>query len=165
MVQDIRERTLDRRPEPHIYVPHTQRPAGGMFLAVRARAGDPAQLAATVRAEVRALDPNLPIGGVRTWAEFLGETLAARRFNLVLLTMFAGTALLLSIVGVYGVLSYLVAQRTKEIGIRMALGAASRDVIAQIVRQGLRPVAVGLLAGIPIALVATRALQTMLFEV
>ena len=165
VVQDVRERTLDRRPEPHIYVPHTQRPAGGMFLAVRARAGDPAQLAATVRAEVRALDPNLPIGGVRTWAEFLGETLAAPRFNLVLLTMFAGTALLLSIVGVYGVLSYLVAQRTKEIGIRMALGAASRDVLALIVRQGLRPVAVGLLAGIPTALVATRALQTMLFEV
>jgi putative ABC transport system permease protein len=165
VVQDVRERTLDRRPEPHIYVPHTQRPAGGMFLAVRARAGDPAGLAATVRAEVRALDPNLPIGGAQTWAELLGETLAARRFSLVLLTMFAGTALVLSIVGVYGVLSFMVSQRTREIGIRMALGAASRDVLALIVRQGLQPVVVGLLAGIPIALVATRALQTMLFEV
>jgi len=165
VVQDIRERTLDRRPEPQIYVPHSQRPAGGMFLAVRARGDDPAALTATVRAEVRALDPNLPIAGARPWAELLGETLAARRFNLVLLTLFAGTALVLSIVGVYGVLSFMVSQRTREIGIRMALGAARRDVLALMVRQGLQPVAVGLLAGIPIALVATRALQTMLFEI
>jgi putative ABC transport system permease protein len=102
---------------------------------------------------------------MRPWRELLAQTLSWPRLSLVLLTMFAGVALTLSIVGIYGVLSFLVAQRTREIGIRMALGAASSDVLRLTIWQGLRPVAIGLAVGVPAALVATRTMQTMLFQI
>ena len=164
IVQDVRERTLVQPPEPHVYVPHSQFSTGVMFVAVRARAGDPARLGTSVRALVRELDPNVPIV-MRPWRELLAQTLSWPKLSLVLLTLFAGVALTLSIVGIYGVLSFLVAQRTREIGIRMALGAASRDVLKLTVWEGLRPVAIGLAFGIPAALLATRTMQTMLFEI
>ena len=149
VVQNIRHRGLDGALDPEVYVPHPQSPLGGMFLAVRARSGDPARLAGAVRAEVRALDRNLPISSVRTSQDLLDDTLSRRRFSLVLLTIFASTALALSIVGVYGVLSFAIAQRTREIGIRMALGAASRDVLRLTLLQGMRPVLAGLAIGQP----------------
>jgi ABC-type antimicrobial peptide transport system permease subunit len=136
-----------------------------MFLAVRARSGDPGRLAGAVRAEIRAFDRNLPISSVRTARDLLDETLSRRRFSLVLLSIFASTALALSIVGVYGVLSFAIAQRTREIGIRMALGAASRDVLRLTLVQGLRPVLAGLLIGIAGALAAARVLTGMLYEI
>jgi putative ABC transport system permease protein len=165
IVQNVRHRGLDSALDPEIYVPHPQQPLGGMFLAVRARSGDPARLVGAVRAEVRALDRNLPISSIRTSGDLLGDTLSRRRFILVLLTIFAASALALSIIGVYGVLSFAVAQRTREIGIRMALGAASRDVLRLTLGQGMRPVLGGLLIGIVAALAATRVLTGMLYEI
>jgi putative ABC transport system permease protein len=165
VVQNIRHRGLDSVLAPEIYVPHAQYPSGGMFLAVRARSGDPARLAGSVRAEVRALDRDLPISGIRTSQELLDGSLSRRRFSLVLLTTFASTALALAIIGVYGVLSFAVAQRTREIGIRLALGAGSRDVLRLTLGQGMRPVLAGLLIGILAALGATRVLTGMLYEI
>jgi len=165
VIPDLRQRALQIPSEPEIYAPHSQFPAGGMFLVVRSRTDRPERLAASVRAAVRSVDRDLPIASVRTGAELVGETLSARRLSLVLLSVFAAVALALSVIGVYGVLSFTVSQQTREIGIRMALGAARRDVLALMVWKGLWPVAAGLAVGIGAALGTTRVLTTMLFEV
>jgi len=165
VIPDLRQRALQIPSEPEIYAPHSQFPAGGMFLVVRSRTDRPERLAASVRAAVRSVDRDLPIASVRTGAELVGETLSARRLSLVLLSVFAAVALALSVIGVYGVLSFTVSQQTREIGIRMALGAARRDVLALTVWKGLWPVAAGLAVGIGAALGTTRVLTTMLFEV
>jgi putative ABC transport system permease protein len=165
IVQDVRERLLVLPPEPHVYVPHAQFPAGGMFLAVRTRSEEPARLAGNVRTQIRALDRQLAIAAIRPWVALRDQTLSFPRFSLVVVTSFAATALLLAVIGVYGVLSFMVSQRTKEIGIRMALGAATADILRLVAWQGLRPVVGGLLAGIPAALAGGQLLQVMLFEV
>jgi putative ABC transport system permease protein len=165
IVQDIRQRSLDRPPQAEVYVPHAQFPSGGMFLVVRAQTGEPEGLAAAVRAEVRALDRNLAMAATRTARQILDDTLSSRRFSLVLLSIFGATALVLSIVGVYGVVSLTVSQRTREIGIRKALGAARRDVFGLLVWHGMWPVAAGLVVGVSAAFAATRLLANMLFEV
>jgi ABC-type antimicrobial peptide transport system permease subunit len=165
IVQNFRQRTLDGSPQAEIYVPQTQFSSAGMFLAVRARSGKPGTLIPSVRAELRALDRNLPIAAMRTGEELLGATLSPRRFSLVLLSIFAATALALSVVGVYGVLSFAVSQRTKEIGIRIALGAARRDVLRLISWQGMVPVLLGLVLGLGAAIGATRVLTNTLFEI
>jgi len=118
-----------------------------------------------VRAAVRAIDRDVPIAAIRTGREILGETLSSRRLNLILLSLFAGIALALSAIGVYGVLSFTVSQQSREIGIRMALGAAARDVLGLMLWKGLWPVAAGVLMGLGAALAATRVLAAMLFEV
>jgi putative ABC transport system permease protein len=165
VVPNLRQRALHTPPEPEIYVPHHQFPTGGMFLVVRTRSDRPALLASSLRGMVRSIDRDLPIASIRTGEQLMGATLSSRRFSLVLLSVFAGVALLLSMVGVYGVLSFTVSQQTREIGIRMALGAAARNVLGVMLWKGLWPVAVGLALGIGAALAATRALATMLFEV
>jgi putative ABC transport system permease protein len=165
VVGNIRHRRLDSAPEPEIYVPHTQFPTGGMFLAVRTRYDDPLTLASAVRAEVKDLDRNLPMTPVRTLTALLDETLSTRRFSLILLTLFATTALVLAIVGSYGMVAFSVSQRAKEIGIRMALGAAAGEVVRSTVRGGMLPVAIGLTAGLAGALAATRVLSNQLFEI
>ena len=136
-----------------------------MFLVVRARSDRPERLAASVRAAVRSLDRDLPIASVRTGTQLIDETLSSRRLSLVLLSVFAAIALVLSVIGVYGVLSFTVSQQTREIGIRMALGAAARDVLGLMLWKGLWPVVVGLALGIGAALGTTRVLAQMLFEV
>ena len=165
VIPDLRQRALQIPSEPEIHVPHGQFPTGGMFLVVRAGSDRPEQLAASVRAAVRSIDRDLPIASVRTGADLVGDTLSDRRLSLVLLSVFAAVALVLAVIGVYGVLSFTVSQQTKEIGIRMALGAAHRDVLALMLWKGLWPVAVGLTVGIGAALGTTRVLATMLFEV
>jgi ABC-type antimicrobial peptide transport system permease subunit len=102
---------------------------------------------------------------MRTGNELIGETLSSRRLSVVLLSLFAGIALLLAIVGVYGVLSYAVSHQTREIGIRMAIGARARDVLTLMLRKGLGPVVVGAVAGLGAAFATTRLLEKMLFEV
>jgi putative ABC transport system permease protein len=164
VVQNIRHRELARNPEPEIYIPHAQYPMGAMFVGIRVRSGEPGQLAAAARATIRAMDRDLPIASVKTFRELLDASLSRRRFTLTLLALFAATALALSAVGIYGVLSFTVAQQTREIGIRMALGAARRDVLQLAVRQGMLPVLAGLLAGVVASFGATRALTDMLFE-
>ena len=165
VIPDLRQRALQIPSEPEIYAPHSQFPAGGMFLVVRARSDRPERLAASVRAAVRSIDRDLPIASVRTGADLVGDTLSDRRLSLVLLSVFAAVALVLAVIGVYGVLSFTVSQQTKEIGIRMAFGAAHRDVLALMLWKGLWPVAVGLTVGLGAALGTTRVLATMLFEV
>ena len=165
VIPNLRQRALQIPVEPEIHVPHSQFPTGGMFLVVRARSDRPEGLAAPVRAAVRSIDRDLPIASVRTGKDLIGETLSERRLSLVLLSAFAAVALVLSVIGVYGVLSFTVSHQTKEIGIRMALGAAGRDVLGLMLWKGLWPVVAGLTLGIGAALGATRVLTTMLFEV
>ncbi len=165
IIPDLRQRALNTPAEPEIHVPHEQFPTGGMFLVVRARSDRPEQLAASVRATVRSLDRNLPIAAMRTGNQLIDETLSSRRLSMVLLSVFATVALVLSVIGVYGVLSFTVSQRWREIGIRMALGAATRDVLGLMLWKGLWPVAVGLTLGLGAALATTRVLAKMLFEV
>jgi putative ABC transport system permease protein len=165
VIPDLRQRALQIPSEPEIYAPHSQFPAGGMFLVVRGRSDRPERLAPSVRAAVRSMDRDLPIASMRTGGDLIGETLSSRRLSLVLLSVFAVVALVLSAIGVYGVLSFTVSQQTKEIGIRMALGAARRDVLGLMLWKGLWPVVMGLTLGIGAALATTRVLAKMLFEV
>jgi predicted lysophospholipase L1 biosynthesis ABC-type transport system permease subunit len=136
----------------------------GMMLLLRTE-GDPALTAPLVRREVLALDPELPVFEVKTMDAALTERLSTRRFSLVLLGLFAGVALLLAAVGVYGVMSYGVVQRSREIGIRMALGARQEDVLRLVVGDGLRLAILGIGIGIPLALGLLRLLRGMLFGV
>jgi putative ABC transport system permease protein len=165
VIPDLRQRGFDVSPQPEIYVPHMQFPTGGMFLVVRARSGQPERLAASVRSAIRVVDRDLPLASMRTGPELIGETLSSRRLNVVLLSLFAAVALLLAIIGVYGVLSYTVAQQTKEIGIRMAIGASARDVLTLMLWTGLWPVLVGAVVGLAAAFATTRVLEKMLFEI
>jgi putative ABC transport system permease protein len=114
---------------------------------------------------VRAVDPNEPVFSVRTMDQVVASALAERRFTMLLLALFAVTALLLSAIGIYGVMAYFVTQRTHEIGIRMALGASPGDVVGMVLGQGVRLAAAGVVAGILGALVVTRAIATLLFGV
>ena len=165
IVENVRQRSLDGVPEPEIYVPHAQTPLGGMFLVVRAATARPEQLIGPLRAQIRDLDPSLPIASVQTADELLNRTLSSRRFSMLLLSIFGASALLLAIVGIYGVLSYAVSQRTTEIGIRMALGAARPRVLRLMIWHGLWPVALGLVLGLAAAAGATRVLANALFEI
>jgi putative ABC transport system permease protein len=165
VVQDILQRGLDRAPEPEIYVPHAQSPLGGMFLVVRSANARPERLIAPMRAEIRNLDANVPIANVQTADELLNGTLSSRRFSMLLLSIFGGAALLLVIVGIYGVLSYAVAQRTAEIGIRMALGAARPQVIRLMIWNGMWPALLGLVIGIAAAAGVSQVLAHALFEI
>jgi putative ABC transport system permease protein len=164
IVGNTRQRALHSDPGPEIYIPHTQFPAGQMFLVVRAQ-GDEALVARELRTGIRALDHNIPIASIRTADEVLDETLSTRRFSMILLTLFAGAALGLAIIGVFGVVSFSVSQRTKEIGIRMALGATASNVLRRTISQGMLPVAGGVVLGLLAARSLTGMMTAMLFDV
>jgi putative ABC transport system permease protein len=149
---------------PAVYLPVSQVPAASGSLLLRV-AGDPTALAGAVRAIVRELDPALPVFGVEALRETVAGSLAQRRFTMIVLGSFAGLALVLAIVGVHGVLSYTVAQRTREIGIRMALGADARSVRALVVGHGVRLTGAGLVIGLAGALAASRSLTALLYGV
>jgi putative ABC transport system permease protein len=124
----------------------------------------PESLVASIRQQVRAMDPALPVTSVQTLDEVLGASAGTQRFNAALLGGFAGIALLLAALGVGGVLAITVSQRTQEIGVRLALGARTGDVMRMVIRQGMLLVAAGLVIGLPCAFAATRLLRTLLFE-
>jgi putative ABC transport system permease protein len=160
----VRTTSLESTPRPAIYVPYYQTAWPTMSAVVRT-AGEPARLAAAVRGEVLALDRSQPVYNVRTLEEVLSRTLASRRFQTMLLAGFAVAALALAVIGVYGVLAYAVAQRTRELGIRIALGARRRDVLAHVIRQAATLIGAGLLIGAAGALAGSRLLASLLFEV
>ncbi len=147
-----------------IYYPFTQRPVAGMSLVVRT-AVPPESLTEAVRAAVLRTDPNLPLYDVQTLAGRIDASLQTRRTPMLLLALFSGMALLLAALGVYGVLAFSVGQRTQEIGIRMALGAAARDVLQLVLRQGGRLIVLGLAVGIAGYLAVSRLLQSLVYEV
>ncbi|HSK79773.1 MAG TPA: FtsX-like permease family protein, partial [Thermoanaerobaculia bacterium] len=159
----------DVRPE--VYFPLAQVPPflwddeDITFALVARTEGDPAGQADGVRKAVLAADPSLPVFGVATMEEIRATSLALTRLNTMLLAGLGGIGLLLAAVGIYGVIAYFVAQRTQEIGLRMALGATERGVLGMVVLQALRPVGVGLALGLAGAFAATRALKSLLFGV
>lgn len=146
------------------YFPFAQIPSGGMTVLLKA-AGDPNQLIAAVREQVKGIDPDQPIYSIRTMDEIRAESVAPERLNLTLLSIFAGIALVLAIVGIYGVMSYAVTQRTHEIGIRMAIGAQPRDVFKMVITQGMMLALLGVVFGLIGAFALTRLMTTMLFGV
>lgn len=164
VVEDVRPGAVDREAPPLLYRPHPQWVSGPMTLVVRT-AQEPAALAPAVRAEIRKMDSGLPIPALRTMREIVSAAVAQRRFQMVLTSLFALVALLLGAVGVYGVLSYSVACRTRDIGLRIALGAARSDVVRWVFSQGMQPVVIGLLAGLGGAIAMARALRSLLFGI
>ena len=164
VVADLRYANLDVRPEPEIFVDHGHSGLFSVTLAVRT-AGDPAAAAPALRALLTEADRTQPPYDVQPLAETLADSVAPRRFNMLLLGAFAGSALLLATIGIYGVIAYAVAQRTHEIGVRMALGAQRRDVVRMIVWQGMAIAVAGIAIGIAAALALTRVLAGLLYDV
>jgi putative ABC transport system permease protein len=171
MVADERHNGVTGEVKEKFYVPHTQwhvATAGsiirGGFLVVRT-AGDPLSVAGSVRSQIRALDPNIPVASIRPMTEVVSTSLATPRLTGFLLGTFAAIALTLAAVGLYGVLSYLVARRTHEIGIRLAICADRRQVLVMVMKQGLTLAGVGLAAGLAASLALTRMMQSLLYQV
>jgi putative ABC transport system permease protein len=168
VVADLKQNNIAADIGPGVYLPIPQMPQDssihGFYLAVRT-SSDPAAIVSNLRQIVRSLDPEVPLFQVRTMQDVLSESVAPRRFNMLLLAAFAGLALLLASIGIYGVMSYSVSQYTHEIGIRMALGARAADVLQLIVRQGMALVLIGLAVGAAGALALTRVMASLLFDV
>jgi len=164
VIADVKYGGLDLTAPPEVYLPYAQHPIDSLTVAVRTK-GDPLAIAPSARAALAALDRDLPMADLRTMDELVGRSIAERRFTMLLLAAFAGVAVLLAAVGVYGVLAYLVSQRTQEIGVRLAMGAAPGDVARLFLREGARLIVAGLIAGLAGAIAATRAMSTLLFGV
>ncbi len=164
VVHDVKHFTLDGATPPTMYFPMLQAPARGMDLVVRT-SGEPLSMAPALRQQVWAGDRNLAIANLGAMKDLVSSSITQQRFILSLLGSFAGLALLLAAVGIYGVMSYAVTQRTHEIGIRMALGARVGDVLTLIFRQGLALALIGVAIGIALAFALTRLMKTLLFEV
>ncbi len=164
VVADVRNRNLSSELRPGYFVPQAQVPFNQMTLVIRTT-GDPHSLITAVQNEVHAMDREVPVFNIKTMDEYISASVAAPRFNATLLMIFAAVALVLTIVGLYGVMSYSVAQRTNEIGIRMALGAQTGDVLRLIVAQGFKLVVVGLVLGLVGAFALTKVISSLLFGV
>jgi len=164
VVGDVRSRSVTEEPRSEVYVPHGQ--YGPNFLTTNLRMSAGATLpVATVRAEVARMDANLPVRGLETLEDAVAADIAPTRFYLMLVSIFAGVALVLAAVGLYGVLAYLVSTRRKEIGVRVALGAARSEIVKMVILEGLKPVAVGLVVGLVSAFLAGRLLDAVLYGV
>jgi predicted permease len=165
IVEDIREASLAQRPEPTLYLPYSQSPStsGGSFVVRTTR--PPMTLVPDVRSVVQTLDKALPITAVRDMPAVIASSTVDWRFRAVLLSTFGGLALVIAAIGVYGVISYSVAQRTQEIGVRVALGARHRDVLALVLGQGMRTTLIGLGIGLIGAFALTRLMTSFLFGV
>jgi len=166
MVGDVRQRDLARAPSPTYYFPYRQRPfrSWSMTAVIRPEGVVPAGLGVQVRDLVRAVDPDVPVQ-LETIESRVGRVVAERRFTLLVLGLFAGVALLLACIGIYGVVAYAVARRTREIGIRIALGARPASVRRLVQRDTLTDIAVGGAVGLALALALTRVMQSLLYEV
>src|SRR6185369_7613279 len=164
IVGDMRRTGFDRPVRPETFLPEGQNPDNALTIVARAN-GDPAALAGALRNEVWAIDRDQSVFDVKTMRQVLSEMLSQRRFNMLLLGIFAAVALTLAAVGIYGVMSYAVAERTHEIGLRMALGAQTGDVLGLIVRQGMLLAGTGLVVGLVASLGLTRLMTSLLYGV
>ena len=165
VVGNVKHRELKNEDSPEMYLPQTQIPFNIMSLVVRTSVSNPAALTSALRAELARMDAGIPLTSVRIFDEYISRSLARPRFNALLLSIFAGTALVLTAIGIYGVMAYSVAQRTNEIGIRMALGAAQSNIFRLVVGQAMTLVSISLGLGLIGAFAATRLLNSMLFGV
>jgi predicted permease len=156
--------SLHQDPVLTVYLPYWDRARSNASVVVRT-AMDPRAIAAAVRAEIWKIDPEVPVPAMRTMGQLVSDSVGQQRFQMLLLASFAGGALLLASLGIYGVVSYSVSRRRNEIGIRMALGARGADVYRMVLRQGLAPVVLGLFAGVAVALAVGRILSSLLFQV
>ncbi len=164
VVRHVRYRTLEAQSRTEVYWPEAQNPSSSLSLAIRT-SSDPHNFATTAQKEVQAVDPQQPVYRVRTMEELLENSLARRRLSMLLLSIFAGAALLLAAVGIYGIMSYWVNQRAREMGIRMALGADRFDLLRLVVQQSLILAGVGVAIGLVSSLASTRLVSSLLFDV
>jgi predicted permease len=165
VVGDVKNAGLAQPPEPQAYTPYAQRPWPTMALVVRASAGDPLAVVPSVRRAVWSVDRDPPITEVSTLQSSLAESVATARFTATLLIAFATMALMMAVAGLYGVIAYTVERRTREVGVRVALGADARSILAMILGQGVRLVAAGMGIGLVLAMVAARVLRSVVFDI
>jgi len=165
VVGNVKQESITADVAPELYLPFTQMPMNGMTLFLRTKGGNPADLARSLRSEVLAIDKNQPLFDVKTLDQRVMQSIAASRSLMFLFSGFALLAMVLAIVGIYGIISYSVSQRTREIGIRMALGARAGDVLRMVLKSGMMLVLAGVAIGVAGALALTRFLATLLFGV
>jgi putative ABC transport system permease protein len=163
IVGDVKQRNLIEPPTPTVYY-YTRAPSGRVTFVIRTSV-PPATLAQPAVAAIGAIDPEQPVGDIRTMVQLLDDKLTSQRFSALLLGVFAGVALLLAAVGIYSVLSYIVRGRSREIGIRRALGARTSDVLRLVIVEGMSPVLVGIAVGTIAALASARVMRTLVFGV
>jgi putative ABC transport system permease protein len=165
VVGNVKHLSLRNEDSPEMYLPRTQIPFGIMSIVIRTSVSNPNAITNSLRKELAAMDATIPLTSVRVFEEYISRSLARPRFNTLLLSIFAGTALVLTAIGIYGVLAYSVAQRTSEIGIRIALGAGKSSIFRLIVGQAMTLVGISLVLGLAGAFAATRLLSSLLFGV
>jgi len=167
MVEDVKNAGIDRPAGTELYLPYTQRHGSGNnegFVVVRANS-DPSSLSSAVRQEVQAIDPTIPVSHVRLMEDVLSSAQSRPRFLTLLLSLFSGIALIIATVGIYGVISYSVARRSREFGLRMALGAAPTNILGLVLKQGVLLTGFGVAVGLIAALMLTRLMASLLFGV
>ncbi|HST31778.1 MAG TPA: ABC transporter permease [Chthoniobacterales bacterium] len=165
VVGNVKHQSLKNVDSSEMYLPRTQIPTHTMSIVIRTSVSDPAAVTSAIRRELAAIDPAIPLTSVRVFDEYISRSLAQPRFNAFLLSIFAGSALLLTAIGIYGVMAYSVAQRTNEIGIRMALGAAQSNIFKLVIGQAMSLVAISIVIGLAGAFAASRLLSSLLFGV
>jgi putative ABC transport system permease protein len=167
LVDDVKNAGVDRPTGTELYLPYNQKQGSGnnnAYLVLRAK-GDPASLAVVARREVQALDPTIPVADVRLMEDVLASAQSRPRFLTLLLSLFSGSALMIATIGIYGVISYSVARRSKEFGLRMALGAQPSNILGLVLKQGVLLTLIGLVLGVTSALILTRLMASLLFGV
>jgi putative ABC transport system permease protein len=162
VVGDVRHQSLEVVPRPTFYMPHHQDPWSTMMIALRISV-PPDAVRRAIQTAISQVDSDQPVGATLTMNEFVARSLASRRFSVTLLTGFGAISVVLAAVGLYGVLAFIVGERRREIGVRMALGALPRDIAASMLGEGLRLTAIGVAVGVGLALAATRLLNALLF--
>jgi putative ABC transport system permease protein len=164
VVGGVRPTRLEDPPEPHLYVPQAQSPSASLTFVIRTD-GDPMRLAGPVREAIRRIDPEQPVFNVRTLEEMVTGSVAAQRFNAVLIAIFAYAAILLMVVGIYGLIAGWVSESARDLGVRLALGATAREILSLVIGRGLRLAAFGAAGGLVLAFFGSRLLSGLLYGV